>query len=509
LGMQAKQKCQRIILEAFYKVCEIVLDARGFDREKTTRRRTRRNNRPHPSFNLVLEKKRNVMYVCFHIPPQTQRHTHTHTHRNAIKEWKSNPHRVLYLHIYFEQPSTKKKCLLERYAIEYRPRGSKVDENTSTLLRLVYKKIAVFLRSLISYVRIVPAFDVARRCRSQISYDVSSPEEHDSEETTADKKNPTFDCVVSNTRFTPIVAPFGTLIVSSTYRRNVSEFLKASSSPPPPLDLLDRRQRRRSWTPTQQRDFDDVDDWIVPHRTSIPREKKKILRYSPYGLPPRTPVTTTTIDMQHVPHSAPATARTGFYMLERHMQEKCTRTKLFYEEKEKDDSMKKTTNPIPIISKSLAKPKLVRRISRSADDKEFGKYWNELPKQMRRVKEEEEENITVTPNSRSRVDTDVHILAFGSPTLTSMEDENEKTRRPSVTSSPGSETPPFASTTSKMSITPLRLVGPALEKYPKVVKTSTKKQHEKEIEISSFRRESSSLNTKERGGGGASVCHAR
>jgi hypothetical protein len=372
-----------------------------------------------------------------------------------------------------------------------------VDENTSTLLRLVYKKIAVFLRSLISYVRIVPAFDVARRCRSQISYDVSSPEEHDSEETTADKKNPTFDCVVSNTRFTPIVAPFGTLIVSSTYRRNVSEFLKASSSPPPPLDLLDRRQRRRSWTPTQQRDFDDVDDWIVPHRTSIPREKKKILRYSPYGLPPRTPVTTTTIDMQHVPHSAPATARTGFYMLERHMQEKCTRTKLFYEEKEKDDSMKKTTNPIPIISKSLAKPKLVRRISRSADDKEFGKYWNELPKQMRRVKEEEEENITVTPNSRSRVDTDVHILAFGSPTLTSMEDENEKTRRPSVTSSPGSETPPFASTTSKMSITPLRLVGPALEKYPKVVKTSIKKQHEKEIEISSFRRESSSLNDEE------------
>ena len=373
-----------------------------------------------------------------------------------------------------------------------------MDENTSTLLRLVYKKIAVFLRSLISYVRIVPAFDVARRCRSQISYDVSSPEEHDSEETTADKKNPTFDCVVSNTRFTPIVAPFGTLIVSSTYRRNVSEFLKASSSPsPPPLDLLDRRQRRRSWTPTQQRDFDDVDDWIVPHRTSIPREKKKILRYSPYGLPPRTPVTTTTIDMQHVPHSAPATARTGFYMLERHMQEKCTRTKLFYEEKEKDDSMKKTTNPIPIISKSLAKPKLVRRISRSADDKEFGKYWNELPKQMRRVKEEEEENITVTPNSRSRVDTDVHILAFGSPTLTSMEDENEKTRRPSVTSSPGSETPPFASTTSKMSITPLRLVGPALEKYPKVVKTSIKKQHEKEIEISSFRRESSSLNDEE------------
>ena len=32
----------------------------------------------------------------------------------------------------------------------------------------------------------------------------------------------------------------------------------------------------------------------------------------------------------------------------------------------------------------------VRRISRSADDKEFGKYWKELPKQMRRVDEEEE-----------------------------------------------------------------------------------------------------------------------
>ena len=195
---------------------------------------------------------------------------------------------MLYLHIYFEEPSTKKKVLLERYTLEYRPKGSKVDEKTSTLLRLVYKKIAVFLRSLISFVRIVPAFDVARRFRAQISYDISSPDEAESE-----KKNPTFDCVVSNVRFTPIVAPFGTFMVSSTYRRNMTLDGKplvgtTTMTTTSPRHQDSSRQRRRSWTPTQKlHTIDDADDWIVPRRTSIPQHNNKRdgferHRYSPY-----------------------------------------------------------------------------------------------------------------------------------------------------------------------------------------------------------------------------------
>ena len=164
-----------------------------------------------------------------------------------------------------------------------------MDEKTSTLLRLVYKKIAVFLRSLISFVRIVPAYDVARRFRAQISYDISSPEEE--EEESLEKKNPTFDCVVSNVHFTPIVAPFGTLIVSSMYRRNMSLdgklIAETTMTSPSMISNQDSRQRRRSWTPTQKTNMiDDTDDWIVPRRTSIlqdydKRDSFERYRYSP------------------------------------------------------------------------------------------------------------------------------------------------------------------------------------------------------------------------------------
>ena len=60
--MDAKTKCQRIILEAFYKVCELVLDSRGFEKS-LKKRRSRSKNKPHPSFNLVIEKKSDVRYV--------------------------------------------------------------------------------------------------------------------------------------------------------------------------------------------------------------------------------------------------------------------------------------------------------------------------------------------------------------------------------------------------------------------------------------------------------------
>ncbi len=191
--MDPKTKCQRIILEAFYKICDILLESRGFfdendveQRRRRRRRRSSRNNcirKPHPSFNLIVDSKPVL--------------------RNALREWKTNPHRILYIHIYFEQPLTKKKFLLERYTLEYRPRGSRVDEKTSQQLRSVYKKISVFLRSFISFVRIVPAFDISREHRKQISYDVSSDEESQK------KKHLDFDCVVSNMRFSHIVAPFG------------------------------------------------------------------------------------------------------------------------------------------------------------------------------------------------------------------------------------------------------------------------------------------------------------
>ena len=140
----------------------------------------------------------------------------------------------------------------------------------------------------------------------------------------------------------------------------------------------------------------------------------------------------------------------------------------------------------------------VRRISRSADDKEFGKYWKELPKQMRRVDEEEEleDSFTMaTTPHRPRRDTDVHMLAFGSPTLSAInaEEGEQKTRRPSLTSSPG-ETPPFASTTTpSVSITPLRLVGPALKREKKE-RNNTESQQEIEI---SFHPSSSSASLNE------------
>ena len=143
----------------------------------------------------------------------------------------------------------------------------------------------------------------------------------------------------------------------------------------------------------------------------------------------------------------------------------------------------------------------VRRISRSADDKEFGKYWKKLPKQMRRVDEEQELEddftMTTTPH-RPRRDTDVHMLAFGSPPLSSINEEEgeEKTRRPSLTSSPG-ETPPFASTTTpSMSITPLRLVGPALKRNFKN-KERKNAESQQEIEISFHPSSSASLNEEE------------
>ena len=63
--------------------------------------------------------------------------------------------------------------------------------------------------------------------------------------------------------------------------------------------------------------------------------------------------------MKDVPHSAPATARTGFHMLERHMLEKRNDGKrLFHNQSEKKLSTA-TKKGIP-IGTSLAKPKLVR-----------------------------------------------------------------------------------------------------------------------------------------------------
>ena len=187
-------------------------------------------------------------------------------------------------------------------------------------------------------------------------------------------------------------------------------------------------------------------------------------------------------------------------MLEHHMLDKRNgdgnAVRLFQNKKSKESIVTQSTEGIP-ISTSLAKPKLVRRISRSADDKEFGKYWKELPKQMRRVEEEEEEdedeesNLATRAkrkqNYRPRRDTDVHRLAFGSPPLGSINEQ--KSRRPSIASSPG-ETPPFASTTTpNMSITPLRLVGSAF-------KNCEKNETKNEIEIS-FHRSSSSLNEED------------
>ena len=63
--------------------------------------------------------------------------------------------------------------------------------------------------------------------------------------------------------------------------------------------------------------------------------------------------------MKDVPHSAPATARTGFQMLERHVLERRNDgKKLFHNENEKK-LLTATKKGIPIAT-SLAKPKLVR-----------------------------------------------------------------------------------------------------------------------------------------------------
>ncbi len=284
-------------------------------------------------------------------------------------------------------------------------------------------------------------------------------------------------------------------MVSSTYRRNMTlDGIPIIEKTSTQTLFHAPRQRRRSWTPTQRHTMLEENEWIIPHRTSKPRSNKYTSgRFSPYELStPRSPPTVTQ-DIVNIPHSAPATNRTGFEMLERHISKDRvydTKQKLFNDDngedqgsaKKKDTDVTNTTKSIPI---SLAKPKLVRRISRSADDKEFGQYWNELPKQMRTIEEEERETtelLSLTPR-RPRQDTDVHILAFGSPP--SYEEYEEKVHRPSITSSPG-ETPPFASMTPKqMSMTPLRLEGPTLQDDVNM----SNKTLSKEIVISSFEEE--------------------
>jgi hypothetical protein len=77
--------------------------------------------------------------------------------RKALGPWESCPHEPLQIDILAESDTSEVPILLERWLINYQQRK---EGGRDTRITTTPKKMGIFLRSLYSYARLLPAFQV-------------------------------------------------------------------------------------------------------------------------------------------------------------------------------------------------------------------------------------------------------------------------------------------------------------------------------------------------------------
>eukprot|EP00941_MAST-03F_sp_MAST-3F-sp1_P006210 g6210.t1 len=187
-------------------------------------------------------------------------------------------------------------------------------------LRQVYKRIAIFLRSMFTFVRVLPAYGLMR-----------STKKSNSQTTHIDykfgKSSLSFDAHEETYRydFTPIITPFGRLLAKVRYRRECGFDLSGSLLKQPNLnaavlsDYADhpeykgKENPQNMWQSSSYSNFNErrqqqQQQQIPPPTPSSQPIKMKPLRLdSPYRTPPDAYRTT-----NFRPHSLPENVGTGF-----------------------------------------------------------------------------------------------------------------------------------------------------------------------------------------------------
>ncbi|KAJ0400026.1 hypothetical protein P43SY_004676 [Pythium insidiosum] len=245
-GLEAagRIKTEQVIVEFFFKVAELVLQSRvQLPTENEHGNRGHRRAR----FNLDIEE---IPFI-----------------RDAMTPWKEDVHRPLVIDIYVDQndggggrggPS---RVLLERWRVEYASVGPPAEteyhspyagrrqsspafqsphHSSSPLamsaghsqnvmaggstrdviqqLKEVCKKIAVLLRALHSFMRLLPAHRIFRQSYpSTLAYEIHSPEE---DVGAVEQRFGGHAVATSQYSFLPITTPFGFLKVTTQYRRD-------------------------------------------------------------------------------------------------------------------------------------------------------------------------------------------------------------------------------------------------------------------------------------------------
>jgi len=625
--MEPKVKCQRIVLEAFCKTVEIVLEARLPALSSPTVQRQRDHTRSgrdkkHPAFNLNIAPMRSV--------------------REKLKVLKQNPHLLVQVAFYWNRQETEKevvreatkrkgnrdsrndgvsdstvversdknmmrsssspdslsshRLLLERWAMEYQPKGCKVDDDTPGKLRVLYREIATYLRSLISYVRLLPAYNLSRYPHGgYISYEIRTIEDDRDSPTLSSSLDALFgsDAGCSGYRFEPIVAPFGTLFFGLRFRQNATlrdigrslddESRSSMSIPVPMSDRFteeideenaprahrimatttgrarsqseraprlhahpehsNRGQRvqrieahRRPMTPTtgprpQFFDGDYIRVGRGHHRRHHSYQEATLNAAvdTPFSTPPhrrRSHAQTCSIPIRRksfgenarhnneaalgarvahqrestafVPHSAPCDRRNGFEIVGRGRNLPFRQSPIETKPSalaaalafDTSSSSSRHRGVIPFDSdfvvrsrrraprddaEYLPQPRLERRVSRSADDKEYIHYWETLPRSQVSARMRAT-GLGISPIT-SLSATDLHALLYSKTDAASQRRRRSRgksvdpDRESASESSSVNDTPPFASmgfpTSDTPSLmTPLRINGPALKKSP-------------------------------------------
>lgn len=236
LEKNERGKCERIVLESLFKISEIVLQSRvRFQSPQRTQKKKTR-----PPFNLHIE---NIDFV-----------------RKQLEPWKHDPYLPLSIDIFWmggggacaghfsgvgipsveakkhNDNTTSSRILLERWSLHFDPSGGadlslkKYGDMTSQL-RQVYKRIAIFLRSVFAFVRVLPAYGLMRNTKrsnlstthinyefgaNAVSNDGSLPLSFNSNRET------------SKYFFSPIGTPFGELKASVMYAKDCGFDLSGS-----------------------------------------------------------------------------------------------------------------------------------------------------------------------------------------------------------------------------------------------------------------------------------------
>lgn len=154
--------------------------------------------------------------------------------RDAMAAWRENVHLPLTISVYLDSESPRHaRVLLEQWSVVYAPEQDAQDAlgrrtglslgHASTSrdviqqLKEVCKKISVLLRSLYSFMRLLPAHRLVRRgYPSSLSYELHSAAASPASLERAFER----DVAISRYSFVPIPTPFGYLKISTVYRLN-------------------------------------------------------------------------------------------------------------------------------------------------------------------------------------------------------------------------------------------------------------------------------------------------